>query len=85
MLPIDTITDHFNVLISTNSRHTRSNRNLLISSSVPIELRSQYAKKSIQLRQIALWQDIPADIKSSVSLSSFKNSLKEYYLQCFAS
>ena len=80
-----TIADHFNVVISTNSRPIRSNRNLLISSSVPTELRSQYARKSIQLRQIALWQDIPADIKSSVSLSSFQNSLKEYYLQCNAS
>ena len=78
LLPIDTIARHFDVT-NTTSRPVRLSRNYVISL-VPAELRSQYARKSIQFRQTTLWQEIPADIQNCSSLSSFKCFLKEHLL-----
>ena len=62
LLPIDTIARHFDVT-NTSSRPVRLSRNSVISF-VPAELRSQYARKSIQFRQTTLWQEIPAEIRN---------------------
>ena len=79
LLPIETIARHFDVA-NTNSRPVRLSRNQVISL-VPFELRSQYARRSIQLREGSLWQEIPAEIRNCESFNCFKNLLKEYYIQ----
>ena len=78
LLPISSIAQHFNRPMPALNRPSRSTRN----SSIPLELRSEFAKKSIQVRQQSFWNDIPLQIRQSENINIFKRHLKKHIINC---
>ena len=80
LLPISTIAKHFN-RTSPNLQHYGFRSRINQLSVVPIVLLSECAKKSIQIQENVLWDDIPAEIRSSESLKGFKNQYKKFLIE----
>ena len=78
LLPISDIANYWVRTPSTNRpvRQTRNNG----MSSIQIALLSNYAQKSIRIRGIDLWNEIPLDIRGDTTLNVFKRALKKHYI-----
>ncbi len=78
LLPISTIAHHFDRTPTINRpiRQTRTTH----PTVAPYELLSEHAKKSVQIRTMRFWNDIPPLVKSCPSFSSFKRQYKEFIL-----
>ena len=78
LLPISTIAKHFEVSTSAEHQHQlRSHRSYQLP---PIVFNSMMAKKSLQFREVELWNGIPEEIKTSENLSIFKKRYKSFLL-----
>ena len=77
LLPLSTIAHHFDRPVPSSNRLQRRPNSILF---IPIELCSEFAKKSIQIRQIELWNDIPNAIRNSETLNAFKKLLKHHLI-----
>ena len=77
LLPLSTIAHHFDRPVTSSNRPQRRPNSILF---IPIELCSEFAKKSIQIRQIEIWDDIPNAIRNSETLNAFKKLLKHHLI-----
>ena len=61
----------------TNTRNLRSNKQEFLKVSF---VRMAYYEKSFSVTGPKLWNALPLEIRKSTSLSTFKTSVKKYYL-----
>ena len=79
LLPVSSIANYFDRDPPRHRYNTR-NRNQNVFSSLPIDLLSEHARKSIQCKIVTLWNNIPSYVREVESLNIFKSSLKRYLL-----
>ena len=75
LLPLSSIASHFELEAPIAHNYNTRQRN---SRSNIIEFSTSYGKKSIQFRKTEALSNIPADIRNSRSLKTFKNHYKKY-------
>ena len=79
LIPSDiSIASHF--IRNTNSINNYSLRSRTCTTTVPHNLLSVYAQKSIQNRMSILWNNIPMEVIESGSFNSFKAQYKKHLL-----
>ena len=79
-LPLQTIATHFR-RNSTPLEHRYFTRNRFDNTpSIPINLMSTYAQKSIQMKADRIWLDIPSDLRQAESFNIFKYYLKIHFI-----
>jgi len=77
MLPISTIAKYF-VRGGVDHSHNLRNSNFHI---IPLILLSSFKRRSVHIRGVDLWNDIPESLKSSISFNVFKRDFKLHILQ----
>ena len=75
LLPLSSIASHLELEAPISHNYNTRQRN---SRSNIIEFSTSYGKKSIQFRKTEALSNIPADIRNSRSLKTFKNHYKKY-------
>ena len=78
LLPISTIANYFEREPANHRHNLRNGNNRL---AVPLVLLSSYKRKSLYIRGLHMWNDIPQSLKSSDSFNIFKKNFKSYVSQ----
>ena len=74
LLPINTLVNHFSRIPAQHNYNLRNRENRLLVT--PLSLLSSFKKKSLYIRGIDLWNNIPDQIETSKSIGIFKNQHK---------
>ena len=78
LLPTTTIAKYFERGPATHHHNLRQVNNRL---SVPLVLLSSFKRKSLHIRGLDIWNNIPESLKLSGSLNIFKKDFKSYVLR----